>query len=176
MKGEIKYNGHRENEDGSCNVSFRRPDGLKYYVHMPSKWKSVLDWIKDEGIEIFLSKKFESDKSYDESNNIQRRLRLRVSGIIFHFDSFDGHIEIYNASFGYHESSGLLDSLTSMFDLTSTKFTNLFIEKAKDNNIEIKTIKVVKQRWDKDFENVEINGTWEEFNRDRKLNQLEILS
>lgn len=168
-----KYGSHRTNDDGSCNVSFNRPDRRKYYVQMPKKWKgNVLDWIKVEGIEIFLSKKFEHDKLYDEVNNIQRRLRLRVNGITFHFDSFDGHIQIYNASFGYHNDSGLLDSLTSMFDLTHPKFTDQFIEASKTNNIEVKTVKIVKQRWDYDYEDIEINSSWEEFNRDNKIKEL----
>lgn len=168
----IKYNGHRTNNDDSCDVSFSRPDGLEYKVNMPSTFKSVLDWIKKEGIEIFLSKKFNQDKEYDEVNNIQRRKFIHLNRIGFKFDSFDGHIEIYNSYFG--PNFGLLDSLTDIFDLDNPKFTGPFKDKVeKEHNIKVKTIKVVKTRYDSSCETVVIEGTWEQYNRDNKLKQLD---
>lgn len=171
-----KYSSHSENDDGSCIVAFTKPDLQKYYVYMPKKWKyNVLGWIQAEGIEIFLSKKFKHDKLYDKINNIQRRLKININGITFCFDSFDGHIEIYNALVGYYNFQ-CLDSLTSTFDLSHPKFINQFSEhlKKSDNNIEVKTIKVVKQRdyLLEDNEVFEINGSWEEFIRDEKIKEL----
>jgi hypothetical protein len=170
----IKYSSHRENSDGSCDVGFNRPDGLRYLVKMPAKWKRhVLDWIKQEGIEIFLTKKFNYDTEYNKVNNIQLRKVIYLNRIQFAFDSFDGHIEIYNASNGRY--STLLDSLTDLFDLDNPKFTEPFKEKVeKEHNIKVKTIKVLKTRWDSDYEDVVVDSTWEEYNRNQRLNQLDI--
>ena len=168
-----KYGSHRTNADGSCNVSFNRPDGIKYYVNMPKEWKGdVLGWIKSEKIEDFLSKKFEHDRLYDEVNNIKRRIKMGVCNIKFHFDNFDGNIEIYNASFGYYDTSGLLNSLINLFDFKNPKFKEEFIKVAKKNNIKVKTINIVNQRDDKDYEIVEITSSWEVFNRDNKIKEL----
>lgn len=177
MKITCKYGGHRTNDDQSCRVSFNRPDGLKYYVNMPAKFNGpgvgVLDWIESEGIEIYLSKKFNHMVAYDEHNNIKRGLKIHLNRIEFWFDSFDGHVEIYNADFGRH--LGLLDSLRDLFDLENPKFTSQFIEKVKEKlDLEVKSIKVGKTRFDMDYEYVEIDGKWEEFNRDNILTEVGI--
>lgn len=168
-----KYENHRENNDGSFDVVFNRPDSMKYCVHMPKEWKKdVLEWIKSEKIEYFLSKKYEQDKLYDEVNNIKRRIKMNVSGIIFYFDNLDGNIQIYNASFGYPPYRNLLNILITLFDLTNPKFTEEFIRASKTINIKVKTINIVSQRYDREYEIVDINSSWEEFNRDNKIKEL----
>ena len=171
-----KYSGHRTNDDGSCRVSFNRPDGLKYYVDMPVKFNGpglgVLDWIREEEIEIFLTKKFNHDAQQDKYNNIKRKLSIHLNRINFWFDSYDGHIEIYNAYFARH--LGLLDSLKDLFDFEDPKFTSQFIEKVKEKlDLEVKTIQVVKTRYDLEYENIgEITSKWEQFNRNKQLEKL----
>ena len=87
MKITCKYGGHRTNDDQSCRVSFNRPDGLKYYVNMPAKFNGpgvgVLDWIESEGIEIYLTKKFNHMVVY-VLHPYQFIIRLRLIGFPIH--------------------------------------------------------------------------------------------
>ena len=100
---KVKYDGHREEDDGSKRVAFRLPNrSCKWRVVMPADYpsNSVLTWIKNEGIEDYLTEKYWSDKKYDEDNNIKRREGIRVHIFSFFYNSFDGNIEKYRVSYG----------------------------------------------------------------------------
>jgi hypothetical protein len=171
---EIAYQSHRENDDGTSLVGFRIGNKIKYRV-LKSRAGYILDWIREEKIIEYLTSKYLYDLEFDRVNNIKRFQSVLLKRMIFKFDSFDGCIEIYHASV-YNQSQNacsILESLDYLFDLSNDKFVNMFSDAVKELGIEFKTMKIVKERYDV-VEQVEINGSWEEFIREKKLVELGI--
>jgi hypothetical protein len=177
---KVKYYGHNSLDGGSKSVSFVLPEsGIKWRVTMPANYpsNSVLEWIKNEGIEDFLTEKYYKDKQYDEDNNIRRRECIRLHSFMFFFNSFDGDIEIYRArieaaGYGSDEYSwGLVKDIDNLFDFYNEKTINQIKDKIEEeySDIKVKSIKIVKEdtsRGDKDF------GDLRGWIRDNKLNQI----
>lgn len=168
----VKYDGHRTNQDGSAEVAFRLPDrSAKWRVSMPNTYKCVLDWIKAERIEDYLTEKYYLDKQYDKDNNIKRRQGIRKHDFSFYYNSFDGDIEIYRVKYGNDRYAwGMIDDISNLFDVYNEKTINQIketIEKVTDINV--KSIKFVKE----DLSGGDINfGNLDEYKRDNKLNKI----
>ncbi|CAG7581115.1 MAG: hypothetical protein SLAVMIC_00682 [uncultured marine phage] len=171
---KVKYDGHRENGDGSCGVSFRLPSRkAKWSVDMPADYKSncVLTWIKNEGIEDFLTEKYYNDIKYDKSNNIKRRIGITLHHFTFYFNSFDGDIEIYRSTFGNDNYSwGLIKNIEDLFDFYNEKTINQIKEKIESRyKIKVKSVKLVKE----DLSGGSINfGNLCQYKREEKLKKL----
>lgn len=171
---KVKYDGHREQEDGN-RVSFRLPgSNIKWHVMMPLSYpsKSVLDWIKNEGIEDFLTEKYYKDIQYDRDNNIQRRCGIRLHSFIFLFNSFDGDIEIYRSKFGNDQYAwGLIKNIDDLFDFYNEKTINQIKDKIEEvyPDIQVKSIKLVKEDLS---EGNKYFGDLNEWIRDNKLNSI----
>lgn len=170
----VKYDGHRENNDGSKRVAFRLPNReAKWRVTMPASYPKncVLDWIKDEGIEEFLTEKYYSDKQYDKDNNILRRKGVMLHHFTFYFNSFDGDIEIYRAIYGGDSYGwGMIDNIKDLFDFYNEKTINQIKSKIEESyNINVKSVMLVKE----DLSGGSINfGDINEYKRDNKLNDI----
>jgi hypothetical protein len=172
---KVKYSGHNSLDDGSKIVAFGLPEsGIKWRVTMPANYhsSSVLEWIRNEGIEDFLTEKYYKDKQYDKDNNIRRREGIRLHSFMFFFNSFDGDIEIYRARYRNDEYSwSLMSDIDNLFDFYNEKTINQIKDKIEEEyrDIKVKSIKIVKEdtsRGDKDF------GDLRGWIRDNKLNQI----
>lgn len=169
---KVKYDGHREGQDGGAEVSFRLPDrSVKWRVNMPNTYRCVLDWIKAEGIEDYLTEKYYRDKQYDKDNNIKRRKGVGIHKFVFYYHSFDGDIEIYRVKYGNDSYGwGMIKDIENLFDVYNDKTINQIkktIEKVTE--IKVKSIKFVKE----DLSGGSINfGDIDQYKRDNKLNKI----
>jgi hypothetical protein len=173
---KLKYYGHREQEDGNL-VSFRLPDrDGRWRVLMPSNYasKCVLDWIKNEGIEDFLTEKYYKDIQYDKDNNIIRRQSIGLHSFTFFFNSFDGDIEIYYVKFGYQYSCGLIKDIENLFDFYNEKTINQIKDKIEEvyPSIKVKSIKLVKEDLSGEDKNFGDLTEWIRNDRNDKLNEI----
>ena len=104
----ISYKSHKENEDGTSLVSFRKPlhggtDIYKVLRPVTNDFKSVssfFSWLRGEKILEYLTKKHLYDVEFDKSNNIKRCQSIGLGALTFKFDYFDGVVNIYGGSYG----------------------------------------------------------------------------